>query len=107
MLGDYTSVTDIIIRIHPRFRFIVKTDEVSHIVDCMLSVSFWKTWISRHTSYENTTFKIPETFGRNTNFHFFTFFFHGQISGHEKVLPVGLWEWTFLIVLHWNLRKHN
>lgn len=43
MLDDYTSVTDIIIRIHPWFRLIVKTDEVSHFVDCILSVSFWKT----------------------------------------------------------------
>ena len=34
--------TDIIISIHQWFRFIVKTDEVNHIIDCILSVSFWQ-----------------------------------------------------------------
>lgn len=63
--------TDIIIRIHQWFCFIVKTNEVSEIVDCILSVSFKNVnkYVYLFVKMQRT-FEITEIFERNINIYF-------------------------------------
>ena len=64
--------TDIIIRIHQWFSFIVKANEVSEIVDCILLVSF-KINLNKYVySFVKMqrTFKITEIFERNISIYF-------------------------------------
>ena len=63
--------TDIIIRIHQWFCFIVKTNEVSEIVDCILSVSFKN--VNKYVylfAKMQRTFEITGILERNINIYF-------------------------------------